>query len=364
MGTRTKFRGLSSFDAYAKTLDDFRIKTSTGGTVTLLSFGIIVLLSLYEFIDYNTLTWKWELSVDKSRTKTLPIHFNITFPRVPCYLLSLDSVQANGEYQTNLESNIYKVRLDKEGKEVDKEAFDINSDKSNSDVQKDAVTKKRGPDYCGSCYGAGSEKQCCNTCDEIKSAYTKKGWEMTKFEDFEQCVFEGITSKMKQQQGEGCNIHGELKVKKIPGIFHIALGESFNFMGMHMHSTYGSSAYDYSHTINQLSFGELINDVKNPLDGEVNKREIGPIKFQYFLNVVATHLNYYDGRKIETNQYSVTQHEEDMSGEDTAGIPGVFFKFEISPMLVSAYETKKTFTSFLTSLCAIVGGILTIAGII
>lgn len=28
----TRFKGLSQIDAYAKTLDDFRIKTSTGGT--------------------------------------------------------------------------------------------------------------------------------------------------------------------------------------------------------------------------------------------------------------------------------------------------------------------------------------------
>lgn len=31
---------------------------------------------------------------------------------------------------------------------------------------------------CGSCYSAGDPGQCCNTCDEVKSAYERKGWLM------------------------------------------------------------------------------------------------------------------------------------------------------------------------------------------
>ena len=31
-------------------------------------------------------------------------------------------------------------------------------------------------DYCGSCYGAADPDECCNTCEDVKNAYRKKGW--------------------------------------------------------------------------------------------------------------------------------------------------------------------------------------------
>lgn len=43
---------------------------------------------------------------------------------------------------------------------------------------------------------------------------------------------------------------------------------------------------------------------------------------------------------------------------------GVFFNFDISPMLVIQKEERKSFTSFLTGVCAIVGGIFTVASLI
>jgi endoplasmic reticulum-Golgi intermediate compartment protein 3 len=43
---------------------------------------------------------------------------------------------------------------------------------------------------------------------------------------------------------------------------------------------------------------------------------------------------------------------------------GVFFNLDISPMLVIYQETRPSFTSFLTGVCAIVGGIFTVAGIV
>jgi hypothetical protein len=44
------------------------------------------------------------------------------------------------------------------------------------------------------------------------------------------------------------------------------------------------------------------------------------------------------------------------------GIPGVFFNYDISPMKVVNREARpKTFTGFLTGVCAIIGGTLTVA---
>ena len=43
---------------------------------------------------------------------------------------------------------------------------------------------------------------------------------------------------------------------------------------------------------------------------------------------------------------------------------GVFFIYDISPIMVKFTEKYTTFTTFLTSLCAIIGGVFTTAGLV
>lgn len=75
---------------------------------------------------------------------------------------------------------------------------------------------------------------------------------------------------MQAQEKEGCNLHGRLGVSKVAGNFHLALGRTFSSSGAHVHDLipYLSRQYDFSHEIHELRFGEKINDVVNPLDGQ------------------------------------------------------------------------------------------------
>lgn len=43
---------------------------------------------------------------------------------------------------------------------------------------------------------------------------------------------------------------------------------------------------------------------------------------------------------------------------------GVFFIYDLSPIMVKFTENTKSFTHFLTGVCAIIGGVFTVAGII
>ena len=43
---------------------------------------------------------------------------------------------------------------------------------------------------------------------------------------------------------------------------------------------------------------------------------------------------------------------------------GAFFIIEISPLLIKYEEYRKPFTHFLTDICAVVGGVFTVAGMI
>lgn len=150
----------------------------------------------------------------------------------------------------------------------------------------------------------------------------------------------------------------------------------------------------------------------NPLDNTGQITAEAAYNFMYFVKVVSTSylplgwdsgytpqpgdeagLGAYghkgDG-SVETHQYSVTSHRRSLSGGDDGdrghketlhargGIPGVFFSYvssriltslsptdnkqDISPMkVINREERSKTFTGFLTGLCAIIGGTLTVA---
>jgi hypothetical protein len=43
---------------------------------------------------------------------------------------------------------------------------------------------------------------------------------------------------------------------------------------------------------------------------------------------------------------------------------GVFFMYDLSPMMVTLTETSRSLAHFLTGVCAIVGGVFTVAGMV
>lgn len=58
----------------------------------------------------------------------MEIHLNISFPRVPCELLSLDVMDVSGEQQTGVMHGVSKVRLAavaEGGQVIDIKALDL-----------------------------------------------------------------------------------------------------------------------------------------------------------------------------------------------------------------------------------------------
>lgn len=58
----------------------------------------------------------------------MEIHLNITFPRIPCELLTLDVMDVSGEQQTGVMHGVSKVRLSPEaegGAAIDIKSLDL-----------------------------------------------------------------------------------------------------------------------------------------------------------------------------------------------------------------------------------------------
>ncbi|KAI8997450.1 endoplasmic reticulum vesicle transporter-domain-containing protein [Pilobolus umbonatus] len=367
---------LQKLDAHAKTIDDFRVRTVTGGTVTLITGALISALVLFEIMRYITPVMNSEIVVDGGKMEKLPIAFDITFPHIPCYILSLDVMDESGDHITEYDHDVYKERLDKTGVSIEQEK---SKDLSNKAVKDAMGVVEEG--YCGSCYGAKPNKegadQCCNTCQEVQRAYADMGWTADS-ESFEQCLREGWKEKTEAQSQEGCRMHGTLSVNKLRGNFHFSAGRAFNHRGQHIHDMskflHNNEGHNFMHHIEHLRFGSseyMLQKQKrtrsdlivNPLDNTKWGNLQAAVMYQYFIKIIPTEFDFLNGKKTRTFQYSISKHDQ-VAGYGGGGLPGVFFMLDHSPMRIVNSEYRPTLGSFLTSICSIIGGLFSVASII
>jgi hypothetical protein len=174
---------LKRFDAYAKTLDDFRIRTTSGGFVTIISSVIIFILFFIELKYFLTTDIVQVLFVDTSRQEKMNITIDIKFPVLPCSYLTIDAMDVSGDSQTDIIHNLFKTRLDLNGNVIENQISKISLQplpKLNEEKVETTTVAQ-----CESCYGAESAvNKCCPTCDDVKAAYRVKGWSF----DASKCV--------------------------------------------------------------------------------------------------------------------------------------------------------------------------------
>jgi Endoplasmic reticulum vesicle transporter len=88
-----------------------------------------------------------------------------------CPVLSLDLMDISGELQRDISHDITKTRLTPTGTVV------LGSQVGELRNDIDRLNEQRSEGYCGSCYGGeADEGGCCNSCDSVREAYTRRGW--------------------------------------------------------------------------------------------------------------------------------------------------------------------------------------------
>ncbi|XP_067646483.1 endoplasmic reticulum-Golgi intermediate compartment protein 3 [Eurosta solidaginis] len=346
---------LRRLDAYPRTLEDFSVRTVSGAAATLVSTSIIVILIFLEFLAYMRPNLTEELFVDTTRNHKLRINLDITIHNLPCNYVSLDAMDSSGDQHLRVDHDIFKHRLDLKGNPL-KETEPIKEIVAVSPSNKNST--------CGSCYGAETNStHCCNTCEEVLNAYRQRRWtvQMDKIEQCKDQAKQSDTTAFK----EGCRVQGHLEVNRMAGSFHFAPGNSFSIRQFHIHD-FQFTDVKLDHTINHLSFGDKIEFAKtHPLDGlrVESDKDVKSEMYNYYIKIVPTMYVKTNKPPIHTNQFSVTRYKKDLSYRER-GMPGIFFSYELSPLMVKYEEKNRSFGHFATNCCSIIGGVFTVAGII
>ncbi|CAA2934222.1 Protein disulfide-isomerase 5-3 [Olea europaea subsp. europaea] len=168
----------------------------------------------------------------------------------------------------------------------------------------------------------------------------------------------------------GCRIEGFVRVKKVPGNLIISARSAAH--------SFDASQMNMSHIISQFSFGKKFSSrmmsnmkrllpylgrshgrlngmsyISDPSDSSAN------VTIEHYLQIVKTEVMTRYSKFVE--EYEYTAHS---SLVHSPHVPVAKFHFELSPMQVLITENSKPFSHFITNVCAIIGGVFMVAGII
>jgi hypothetical protein len=87
---------LRDFDAYPKTMQDYQVRTLAGAVVSITGIIVMIFLFFGELSLYLNVQTDHQLSVDTTRGEKLQINFNVSFHRMPCSIISLDTMDISG----------------------------------------------------------------------------------------------------------------------------------------------------------------------------------------------------------------------------------------------------------------------------
>ena len=269
----------------------------------------MALLFLNEFINYNTYRTSSKMYVDVNRgADKLKVNIDIEIDHIPCDLLAILTADALGEKAIDINGEVTKSRMDKFGKKLDEQKYEI------KDVD-----------------------------------YNKVKTEMIN--------------------DEGCKLKGFFYVDAVPGTFQITSGYYGTIIQRLANE--GVLKFNSQHKIRRISFGEFnrkeiwSNYGRNIaklsyLLNNIKKNDKNAKIHQYYLKIVPTKFLTYSSKEINNYQYTYNYFAENAIHE----MPTLYFRYDLSPITVEYKQYKETFLNFFINICAIIGGVFTVTGII
>ena len=301
---------LRNLDAHSSVPTEFRVYTTSGAVLSVVTVVVILYLVVTEAYFNFQVTLEEKVYVNATSPDGLELEFDITLQHVPCANLNIDANDPTGQSQSlhlDRAHHVWKHRMKFEnGKSTligQKSKLELGSTLL---TEEDLIAEYKGIGMvgeeeepsedteaketpCGSCYGAGEQGECCDTCDDVHRAYKRKGWAISSNDEIEQCK-----GKKDNQDGEGCNIHGVVALSTGGGNLHIAPGKNNEDTENTSPRVFASlmdllsetmQQWNVSHTINKLRFGPYYPAATYQLDGQTRKIKDEYGMYQYYFKV-------------------------------------------------------------------------------
>ncbi|KAJ2448935.1 hypothetical protein EV183_005169 [Coemansia sp. RSA 2336] len=313
-------QAITRLDAFSKVDGAYQARSPSGGflsVVVLLTMALMVVSELRDFMRYRQ---THEFAVDTDIHQALQVNFAMVVA-MPCALMRVDLLDASGSSQNlNIGTSMQPVSQ--------KQAFALGNSR---------------PD---SIYPIAD----MHVHDIIAEARRSR-----------QMPQQNIPTTISKLDDAACRIEGSTMVNKVAGLFHItAHGHGYGgaYVPNHM--------MNFTHHIEELSFGQLYPNLDNPLDNTLHVANDHVADFRYFISIVPT--TYIDARarRLPTSQYAVNEYYKphtdpaDLDGKP----PGIFLEYRFESIAVTVREHRGSFVAFTVRLCAAVSGLFVTAGIV
>ena len=173
-------------------------------------------------------------------------------------------------------------------------------------------------------------------------------------------------NKLPTEDGLGCSVAGHFATDKIGGNFRLEYRPAPENQ---------ADEINISHRITQLLFMPLNRSfsVDNQMGGHSFTAPVGPGIHQYVVQVVTTHTKRLMEVESFKNEFYITERHvyadqfdfvESIGGHSAREFLGVMFSYDFSPVILVRTEKRGDPWEFATSLCGIVGGVITVLGLV
>lgn len=378
-GEKSALANLRTFDAFPKTKPTYTTTTSAGGLTTVILAALCALLTLSELLTWSRGTESHHFTVERGVSHELQ--------------LNLDIVVAM--HCADLHVNVQDAAMDRimagDLLKKDDTLFSLWDTSRRNRLRRSSNAAY--PQVDGNKLGSGDlarkraeeeDQHVSHVLGHMRDNPTKK--------------FQKTPKLHRWETSDACRIYGSLEGNKVQGDFHItARGHGYIEFGGQQHL--GHESFNFTHQINELSFGPHYPNLLNPLDKTGDITEAHFHKFQYYLNIVPTiftsrrvstpsgaldprllpqpptldmtpHSKSKDGRvthvpitskqkrdhrSIFTNQYAATSQSREVASNT---IPGIFFKYDIEPILLIVSARNTSFLALAVRLVNVISGLL------
>ena len=296
---------LKNLDLFRKPSKDYDQQTSIGGVITMLALLTMTVLFVTETQAFLNHTVKKDTLIDQSvEASIVQINIDVFLPDVPCVPLSLDHQDDVNKHILDYQDTLKKIRISKTGQVIE--------------------------------------------------------------EDFQRTISELIKAI---DEGEGCQISGFINVAKVPGNFHVSLHVGHELL--HSLPRDYLAKLKFNHILNHLSIGS--DDTSKLIEEdfgvdeifEVNNFEVLDVstvsKHEYFMKIIPVQfINQCSESRINTYTFSLNRNSESYY----SAFGAIYFRYSFEDLTMRYTKVDKKLGTFVVSVCAILGGVFTVLGIV